>query len=93
MAIEYAEHVDIGHLCTGTEATFDVEVFGTLATSSVQALISHHRLACVANDHKDAITIILLGQLVDFLRLKQLVDRIRLGEVFVIDLVEIAKLK
>lgn len=93
-AIKDAEHVDVAHLSARTEAAFNVEVhLWLLNARSVHTIIALLAVTYVANDHKHTVIIIKLSQFIHLLSFQQFMDRVRLGEALVEDVVEVAELE
>ena len=59
----------------------------------MQAVVAPKAMADVAHDHEHFFIVSLLRQLIHFLRLEQLVDRVCLAQVLVIDVVEVGELE
>jgi len=74
-AIEESHDIYIMHLCARTEAALDIKRQIRLCfVQRMHALVAPHGVAHVAYDHKDALTVILLSEFIDFLCLEKLVN-------------------
>lgn len=59
----------------------------------MKAVVAPKAMAHIAHDHEHFFIVSLLRQLIHFLRLEQPVDRVRLAQVLVIDVIEVGELE